>query len=74
MAKHYVTFGLGQVHKINGNILDEDTVAVYEANSNAEGREKAFEYFGKKFFTDYHDTDWNEDKLKYYSKGYVKID
>ena len=50
--KHYVTFGQVHVHKVQGKTLDRDTVAVYEAESWEEGREKAFDLFGDKFFTD----------------------
>lgn len=72
MAKHYVTFGQKHIHSINGKTLDKDTVAVYEAENYVEGRNKAFEYFGDKFFTDYHDTQWNEEELlHYFPKGYV---
>lgn len=73
MPKHYVTFGQTHTHSVNGKTLDKDTVAVFNADNYSEGRAKAFEYFDDKFFTDYHDNEWNEDHLKYFPKGYVEI-
>jgi len=74
MAKHYVTFGQKHTHSINGKTLDKDTVAVYEAKDSVEGRDKAFEYFGDKFFTDYHNTQFDHNSLKYFPKGVVDLD
>lgn len=72
--KHYVTFGQVHVHRVQGKTLDCDTVAVYEAESWNEGREKAFDLFGDKFFTDYHGDKWNEEEmLPYFPKGYVYL-
>ena len=73
MENHYVTFGQEHVHQVNGKTLDKDCVAVYKASNVAEGRKKAFEYFGDKFFTDYHDSAWHSDDLKYFPKGYILI-
>ncbi len=73
MKNHYVTFGQTHTHRINGITLDCDTVAVFKAESSRDGREKAWEYFSDKFFTDFHDTEWDEDKLKYFPKGYIYI-
>jgi hypothetical protein len=74
MPKHYVTFGQTMVHSINGKTLDKDTVAVYEASSHKDSRDKAFEYFGSNFFTDYHGDEWDEsEKLQYFPKGYVEL-
>jgi hypothetical protein len=73
MARHYVTFGQGHVHHVAGETLDHDSVAVYEAASYSEGREKAFELFGDKFFTDYHAQEWKEENLHYFPRGYVEL-
>lgn len=73
MAKHYVTFGQNHTHWINNQTLDCDCVAVFESSSYEEGREKAWELFGPKFFTDYHGDQWNEDNLKYFPRGYINI-
>ena len=74
MARHYVTFGQVHVHYVNGHTLDKDSVASYEANDYAEGREKAFELFKGNFFTDYHDLDFNTDSLHYFPRGIIDID
>ena len=73
MAKHFVTFGQIHTHRINGITLDCDCVAEYEASNYEEGREKAFELFGTKFFTDYHGKFPIED-LQYFPRGIIKID
>ncbi len=74
MPKHYVTFGQQHTHRVNGKTLDCDTVACYEAANHGEGRHKAFDLFGDKFFTDYHDTSFDMESLQYFPKGIVNID
>lgn len=73
MPKHYVTFGASHVHKVNGKLLHSNVVAVYEAESAAEGRQKAFEFFGPKFSFEYHDTEWDDANMKYFPEGYVYL-
>ncbi len=73
--KHYVTFGQVHVHRGQGKTLDKDTVAVFEAESWEEGRRKAFDLFGDKFFTDYHGDAWIErEMLPFFPKGYVYLE
>ena len=74
MPKHYVTFGQDHTHRVNGITLDCDTVACYIAKDAIDGRNKAFEYFGDKFFTDYHNEAFNKKDLQYFPKGVVIID
>lgn len=74
MKNHYVTFGQVHTHRVNGKTFDCDTVAVYQANNAQEGRERAFELFGDKFFTDYHGEQWKEEDLHYFPKGYLNVD
>ena len=73
MANHYVTFGQVHTHRVNGITLDCDSVACYQAENSEEGRKKAFEYFGDKFFTDYHDTEFNMEDLEWFPRGVIKI-
>lgn len=73
MKNHYVIFGNCHIHNINGKTLDHDCVAVFKAKDGNEGRKKAIDLFGYKFFTDYHDTDWKEEELKYFPKGYIYL-
>lgn len=74
MGKHFVTFGQQHAHSVNGKTFDKDSVAVIDANSWEEGREKAFGYFGDKFGTSYHDTEWDERNMKYFPRGYINVD
>lgn len=74
MRKTYVTFGQTHTHSVNGKTLDKDTVAVLHAENHKEGRDRAFELFGSKFCFEYFDTQWNEEDMKYFPKGYVYID
>lgn len=74
MKNHYVTFGQVHTHRINGKTLDRDTVAVFQSESAGEGRKKAFELFGDKFFTDYHGEQWKDSNLSYFPKGLVFLD
>lgn len=75
MAKHYVTFGQAHAHRVNGITLDCDCIAYYEADSWREGRDKAFEYFGDKFMTDYHgEKEIEKIQFHYFPRGVIKID
>ena len=73
LKKHYVTFGQKHVHSIVGKTLDKDTVAVFYAFDSQDGRQRAFNFFKDKFFTDYHDTQWKEENLLWFPKGYVEL-
>jgi len=66
--KTFVTFGQSHVHKINGKIFDKDCVAVVGGD-----REKVFEIFGDKFCFEYPEEHWDEDKLKYFPRGYIEV-
>lgn len=74
MENHYVTFGQVHTHRVQGKTLDCDCVAVYKANSWKEGRDKAFELFGDKFFTDYHGEEFDQDDMKYFPRGFIYLD
>lgn len=74
MPRHYVTFGQQHTHRVNGKTLDCDTVACYDADNASAGRQLAFDMFGAKFFTDYHDTQFKMEDLHYYPKGIVYLD
>lgn len=71
--KTYVTFGQKHVHSVNGKTIDKDCVVVIKAESVEKGREKAFEYFGDKFFTTYSEKIWNEVSLGFFPRGYIEI-
>jgi len=73
LVNHYVTFGQKHTHRVNGKTLDCDTIARYKVKDAQEGRKKAFEYFGDKFFTDYH-KEFKEEDLHYFPKGFVDIE
>jgi len=74
MAKHYVTFGQVHKHIVNGHTLDKDCVACFEAVDSMDGRFKAFEFFDDKFFTDYHEDEFNMNHLVYFPRGIIVID
>jgi len=71
--KTYVTFGQIHVHSVNGKTFDKDCVAVISAGTSDKGRDKAFEYFGPKFFTTYSEKYWKEDNLRWYPRGYINV-
>lgn len=71
--KTYITFGYDHVHQIGGKTLDKDCVAVIEAPTSAKGRARAFELFGPKFCFEYPEDYWDEEKLKFFPRGYVEV-
>tara|TARA_R110000744_G_C19371578_1_gene562724 strand:- start:22632 stop:22853 length:222 start_codon:yes stop_codon:yes gene_type:complete len=71
--KTYVTFGQAHTHSINGKTLNKDTVAVIESESAEAGREMAFDLFCDKFCFEYPEEHWDDSKMHYFPKGYVKV-
>lgn len=72
-VKTYVTFGQVHVHRVNGKTFDKDCVAVIEAENATKGREKAFEYFGLKFFTTYIESEWKKEDMEFFPRGYIYL-
>ena len=66
--KRYVTFGQNHMHYINGKVFDKDCVAIVEGD-----REKVFEIFGTKFCFEYTEKEWDESKLEFFPRGYIKL-
>ncbi len=70
--KIYISFGQDHVHRVNGTTFDCDCLCMIECDSHMDGRAKAFEAFGPKFFTSYEE-DQLEDQLKYFPRGVVPL-
>ena len=60
--KVFVTFTDKHKHTINGQLFDQDTIAVIECTSSGKGREKAFDIFGCAFFLCFDDSVFNVSK------------
>jgi hypothetical protein len=69
--KTFVTFGQTHAHHVNGETFDHNCVAVIESEGPVEGRTKAFELFGCEFCFEYPEKYWDEEKLKYFPRGYI---
>lgn len=67
--KTFVTFGQVHTHSINGKTFDKNCVAIVNGD-----RDKVFEIFGEKFSFEYSEDSWNEDWMKYYSRGYITVE
>lgn len=73
MHKTYVTFGFDHIHRVNGKVYDKDCVAVIQAKDSQEGRALAFEYFDGKFCYEYPERFWSEEKLSFFTRGYIFV-
>lgn len=73
MYKTYVTFGQAHVHEIGGDVFDKDCVAVIDCDSAKDGRDKAFEFFDRKFCFSYFGEEFNHDNMKYFPRGFVNV-
>ena len=71
--KTYVTFGQAHEHVVNKKYFNCDCVAVFKCDSKDEGRALAHQYFGNTFFTTYFSLEWQEEKLKYFPRGYIPV-
>jgi len=66
----YVTFGQDHVHSISGVTFDKDCVAEIPSISPSQGRERAFEIFGRKFCFEY----FNEPPdMQFFPRGIIKV-
>jgi hypothetical protein len=68
--KQYVTFGQDHRHEIGGVHFDADCVALYEAATYDEGREKAFRFFGSKFCFHYAD---EPPDMRFFPDGFMRV-
>lgn len=73
MEKTYVTFGQVHTHRVGNVTLDCDCVAVISCANKRDGREKAFELFGDKFFTTYHEEAFDQGKLRFFPTGLIEL-
>lgn len=71
--KTYVTFGQIHAHAISGKLFDKDCVAVIEAKDASDGRQIAVDAFGDKFFTSYTEDQFDHNNMKYFPRGFVKV-
>ena len=73
LKKMYITFGSKHQHRVNGNLLDKESVAVFQCRTGLEGMKMAVDYFSDKFAFAYFDTEWKSEDIAYYSRGYVML-
>lgn len=74
--KTYVTFGQVHIHKIGEKVFDKDCVAVIECSNPKEGRELAFEYFDRKFYSEYPEEHFKfskEDMGNFFPRGFIEV-
>ena len=67
--KVYITFGQVHTHSVNGKTLDKDSVAIIEADSIGDGREKAMEMFDGVF----HRALGKAPDMSYFPRGFIAI-
>jgi len=72
--KVYITFGQVHVHSVNGITFDKDCVALIEAEDEFDGRKKAFEYFGDKWFSSCMEEKINTEFLSYFPRGIIPVE
>ena len=66
----YVTFGTSHRHEIGGNVFDANCVAEIDSRTSQEGRDKAFEIFGRKWCFEYFN---DLPDMEYFSRGLVRV-
>lgn len=71
--KNYITFGQIHVHSVNGKTFDKDCVAVIEAETAEQGRDKAFEFFDGVFHRCIPESEWQPEMLEYFPRGLISV-
>jgi hypothetical protein len=74
MAKTYVTFGQVHRHEIAGEVFDKDCVAVLVHPDDVNGRDLAFDLFGRKFCFEYSEDEFLRSvRMDYFPRGLISI-
>lgn len=68
----YITFGQIHVHRVNNITFDKDSIAKINCSSYADGREKAFKFFGAKWHNCYIEEDITDKVLSYFPRGILE--
>jgi hypothetical protein len=76
MSKIYITFKPDQEHSINGKDFCKNCVAVIECVDLAEGKEKAFKYFGDEYlYGDFNTLRYNNDDIyDIFPRGLIEVE
>ncbi len=69
MSKYIITFGQLHTHRIQGKTFDCDCVAEVEA----EDEQAARDLFYPRFCFSYPENKFDEDDMKFYHRGKIKI-
>ena len=70
----YISFGQSHTHRVDGVTFDCDVLARIKCETHKEGRERAFELFGAKFFTDYpEEKTYDEEFMSFFPRGILDV-
>ena len=72
--KLFITFGQDHIHEVNGRTFDCNCVAEIECINYANGRSKAFEFFGPKFYTSYIEIDLTHEFMSHFRRGVISVE
>ena len=72
--KLFITFGQNHIHKVNGKTFDHNCVAEIECINYADGRSKAFKFFGPKFRTSHIKSDLTHEFMSHFRRGIIPVE
>lgn len=72
--KTFVTFGQAHHHEIDGTVFNKDCIAVIQCDSAKDGRDKAFELFGRQWAFEYPETLWRKEWEVHFPRGYIEVE
>ena len=62
------------MHRVNGDTLDKDSVAVITASNEREAREVAFKLFGEVWATSQSEKDFDKaGNIKWFPRGKIEV-
>lgn len=73
MNKMFITFGQAHEHTIGDLVFDRDCVAVINAETETEGRTKAFAIFGPKWCFAYFGEHRKRLDLSHFPRGLIQV-
>ena len=74
--RHYITFGQDHYHEVGDKVFDRNCVCLIDTadHGDRDGREIAFETFGRKWSMEYHEKYFDFTSLdRYFKRGIIKL-
>ena len=74
LKKTYITFGQSHVHSVKGKTFDKDCVACITHDEKVNGRDIAFQLFGKEWSRSFREGERKLPYMRCFPRGVIEVD